>query len=144
MFIVTKLEMMVTNLDGTPLIMLLYPLVLWSWKMMWQTKIIISPIPQCLWPPNLEGWWLIFTGLYPYCYYTIWGHDLPRSCDKVKALNIHSYNDSYHSHNKRKDTLEIRAESIMFSSKVTKTLLTQSTQSSRKYKSKVLRNHRKV
>ena len=25
---------------------------------MWQTKNIISPLPQCLWPQNLAGWWL--------------------------------------------------------------------------------------
>ena len=27
-------------------------------KITWQTKAIIAPLPQCLWPPNLAGWWL--------------------------------------------------------------------------------------
>ena len=34
-----------------------YALITWSWKIMWQTKTIIPPQPQCLWPPNLLGWW---------------------------------------------------------------------------------------
>ena len=38
------------------------PLVMWSCKMTRQTKIIISPQPQCLWPRNLSWWWLRLRG----------------------------------------------------------------------------------
>ena len=31
----------------------LSPLVKWSFKIMWQTKTILSPLPQCLWPREL-------------------------------------------------------------------------------------------
>ena len=31
-------------------------LITWSCKIIWQTKIIISPLPQCLWPPTSAGW----------------------------------------------------------------------------------------
>ena len=34
------------------------PLITWYYQITWKTKTIISPIPQCLWPPNLLGWWL--------------------------------------------------------------------------------------
>ena len=34
------------------------------------TKNIISLLTQCLWPPNLAGWWLIMRGSCPY------NHDL--------------------------------------------------------------------
>ena len=33
------------------------PLITWSSKIMWQTKTNIFPLSQCLWPPNLTGWW---------------------------------------------------------------------------------------
>ena len=29
----------------------------WFCEISWQTKTIISPFPQCLWLPNLVGWW---------------------------------------------------------------------------------------
>ena len=29
------------------------------------TKNIVSPLPQCLWPPNLAGWWLTMRGSHP-------------------------------------------------------------------------------
>ena len=33
----------------------------WSCKITWQTKTIISSLPQCLWLPNLARWWLTLT-----------------------------------------------------------------------------------
>ena len=54
----TKLARMVTNPEEL-LPMLLDPLVTWSWKVMWQTKTIISILTQCLQPPILGGVWLI-------------------------------------------------------------------------------------
>ena len=35
------------------------PLIKWFCEMTWWTKIIISTLPQCLWPANLIGWWAI-------------------------------------------------------------------------------------
>ena len=38
------------------------PLITWSCKITRHTKIIIAPLQQCLWPPNLAGWQLTLTG----------------------------------------------------------------------------------
>ena len=46
------------------------PLIICSFKITWQTKTIIYPLPECLWPPNLEGRWLTLWGSYPY--WVIW------------------------------------------------------------------------
>ena len=48
---------MVTYFKRLLAIKSVYALITWSWKIMWQTKTIIPPQPQCLWPPNLLGWW---------------------------------------------------------------------------------------
>ena len=60
---VTKLGKTVTYLDKLLLIKLHDPLITWPCKIMWQPKIIISPLPQYLWPPNLTSWWLAIKGL---------------------------------------------------------------------------------
>ena len=54
----TKLGKMVTYLEGLLPIKLNDALIMWSSKITWKTKTIISPIPQCLWPPNLAGQYL--------------------------------------------------------------------------------------
>ena len=54
----TKLGRIVTYLDGLPSIKLPGFLIMWFYEITWQTKTIISPLQQCLWPPNLGGWWL--------------------------------------------------------------------------------------
>ena len=64
--IATKLGVLITYLDGLLPIKSLDPLIVWSCQITWQTKSIISPIPQCLWPPNLAGWYLILRGSYRY------------------------------------------------------------------------------
>ena len=33
-----------------------YPLITFSCKILWQTKTIISPLPRCIWAPNLAMW----------------------------------------------------------------------------------------
>ena len=53
-----KFGRLVTDLEGLVRIMLPDPFVTWSCKIMWQTKTIISPPPQCLWLLNMAGWWL--------------------------------------------------------------------------------------
>ena len=53
----TKFCRMVNYREGFPPVKPHDLLITWSHKITWQTKIIISPRPQCLWPPNLTGWW---------------------------------------------------------------------------------------
>ena len=89
-----ELGRMVTNLERLQQIMLLYPLVTWSCEITWQTKIITSPLPQYLWPPNLAEWWLTFRSSYPWCYYTLWSHGLVSSRDKLKQLYL-DYHSAY-------------------------------------------------
>ena len=76
----TKLGRMVTNLEQLLAILLLYPLVTWSCKITWQTK-NISPLKQCLRPPNLARCWRTFRGSYPSC-------GLARSCNIISTIMV--------------------------------------------------------
>ena len=38
-------------------------LIMRSFKITWQRKTIRSPLPECLRPPTLAGWWLTFSRL---------------------------------------------------------------------------------
>ena len=51
---------MVAHLDGLLPIKSRDPLILWSCEIMWQTKTIIFPLSQCLWPNNLIEWWIFW------------------------------------------------------------------------------------
>ena len=57
----TKLGMMVTYLDGL-LAIKSHDFSSRGLKITWQPKIIIFPLPQCLWPTNLASWWLVMRG----------------------------------------------------------------------------------
>ena len=57
-----KIGRMITYLNVYLPIKPHHPLITWSFKITWRTKTIISPLPQCLWPPNLLGWWYNLTG----------------------------------------------------------------------------------
>ena len=48
------------------------PKVTWFCEITWQTKTIISPLPQCLRPPNLAKLWVTMSGSYPYSHIIIW------------------------------------------------------------------------
>ena len=61
----TKWSRVVTYPEGNPPIKSYDPLVIWSFKIMWQTKTIIHPLPQSLWPPNLAGWWYAIRSSHP-------------------------------------------------------------------------------
>ena len=37
----------------------------WSSEIMWQSKTIISPLPQSLWHQNFARWWPTMNGFYP-------------------------------------------------------------------------------
>ena len=50
----TKLGRMVTYLEGLTTIKSHNILITWSCKAMWQTKIIISLLPKCLWPQTCQ------------------------------------------------------------------------------------------
>ena len=54
--IATKFALMIIYFNGP--IKSHDPLITRYCDIKWQTKSIISPISQCLWPPNLVGWWL--------------------------------------------------------------------------------------
>ena len=54
----TELGSIVTYFKGLLPFKLQDSYVTWSFGITWQTKIIISPLPQCLEPLNMEGWWL--------------------------------------------------------------------------------------
>ena len=49
----TKISSMVTYLNGLLPIRSHDCFIAWSHKIMWQTKSIMSPLPQCLWQSNL-------------------------------------------------------------------------------------------
>ena len=53
-----------------------------------QTKTIIFPVPQWLWPLNLIEWWL---NLNSSTYLTLWSCSFAGSCDKLKQFYIHYY-----------------------------------------------------
>ena len=90
----TKLGKMVTCFDKLLPIKSYDPLIPWSCEITWHTKTITSPLPQCLWPPNLTSWWLTLRGSYPQRYSTIWSRGLTRSLDKLKQLYLY-YHDAY-------------------------------------------------
>ena len=58
----TKLGKMMSYLYGVLPIMLVNPLVMWSYEITWQTENIISPLPRRISPPNLAGVWLTISG----------------------------------------------------------------------------------
>ena len=91
----TSLFRMITHLDSIIPIESHDPLILWSCEIIWQTKTIISLIPQCLWPPNLAGWWLTLSGFHPLSCLTHWWRDLGRSRDKLKPLYLYYCSPCY-------------------------------------------------
>ena len=89
--VVTKLGRMVTYHEGLPSIISHDLLITWSCEIIWQTKSIISPVPQYLWPQNLVGWWLTLRGSYRYSHLTFWLCGLAWSRDKLKPY-LYYYN----------------------------------------------------
>ena len=61
----TKRGRKITYLNGLLPITSHDPLITWS-CITWQTKTIISSLPQYLWPLNLAGLWLIMREFYPW------------------------------------------------------------------------------
>ena len=60
-----EFHIIVTYRDGLPLIKSNGNWIMWSLKIRWQTKIIISSLLKSLWPHSLAGWLLTWRSLYP-------------------------------------------------------------------------------
>ena len=60
--VATTLCRMVNYLNGALSIKSYNTLIIWTCKVTWQMKTIISLLPDCLLPPNLAGWWLTLRG----------------------------------------------------------------------------------
>ena len=90
----TKFGRIVTYIDNLLSTESNEPLMIWSCEIRWQTKTIISPLIQYLWPPNLAGLWLTLIAIHSKCYMTFWSRGLSRSCEKLKSWYIH-YQDAY-------------------------------------------------
>ena len=71
----TKLGKLVTFYEGILSTMLLHPLVTWSYKITWEAKTIISPLPRYLWPQNRDLPWLPFAHKFKWPYHLVlWDH----------------------------------------------------------------------
>ena len=92
----TKPGWMIIYPDGLLQIKSHKSLITWSCKIMWQTKTITPPIPQCLCLPKLVGCWLPLSGSHPISYSTLWWHSFARSHDKLNPLYLHNYSTCYH------------------------------------------------
>ena len=47
---------------------------------------IISPLPQCLWPPNLAVWWITMRSSHPWSHMTLWSRGRSRLREKLKTF----------------------------------------------------------
>ena len=81
-----------TRVGGSHLPIATKPGRVMTWKITWQTKTIISPLLQCLWPPNLPGWSLSWGAPSNMTFNEM---VLLRSCDSLKRLylNFHKAYD---------------------------------------------------
>ena len=67
----------------------------WSCKVSWQSKTIISPLPQLLWLPNLADWWFTLRSSYQFIDMTFYSRGLVKSHDKLKTLYFRYHNIYY-------------------------------------------------
>ena len=79
---------LVTYLEVSLPIKLNDPLMKYSYKITLQTTNIVSPLTQCLMPPNLAGWWLTIKGSHPYCHTILQSYGLVKSLDKLNVLPL--------------------------------------------------------
>ena len=83
----TKFGRVVTYHEGLPHIKSHDPLITWSAEIMWQTKIIMSPIPKCPWPQNLAGQWLTLSRSCLKSHMVLDSRGLVRSRNKIKHIS---------------------------------------------------------
>ena len=71
------------------------PLVTWFFKITWQTKTIMAPLPQSLWLPNFQIYWLTLSDFYLFIYITRLSRGLARSRKKLKTSrgSVVTYNE---------------------------------------------------
>ena len=62
----------------------------------WQTKIIVPSLQQCLWLPNLAGWWLDLRDSVDLSHMTLKSCDPARSRDKLRLSYLYYYNAYSH------------------------------------------------
>ena len=79
----TRLGRMVIYLEGLIPIELPHTFVTWPSKITGQTKTVISPLPQSLWPLNLAGWWLTMKGSHSFTHGVTWAFYLLVLLDHV-------------------------------------------------------------
>ena len=84
---------MLFYLDGILSIESHYLLITWSCKIKWKSKIIRSPLPQCLQPSNLASWWLAMRDFYS-CYSISWSCGYATPGNKLNFLYLH-YHSTY-------------------------------------------------
>ena len=98
----TKFSKMVIYLDWLLPIESHGPLIMWSCKITWQTKTIISSLPQCLWPPAWQNgnlpWWPP-----AHSHMTLWSRGLVRPRDNLKSY-FH-YHSAYSHQTRQADDL---------------------------------------
>ena len=92
----TRRGRMITYLDGLLPIKSFDPFIAWSCEIVWQIKSIISSVQQCLWPPDLAGWWLILRGSYRYSHMIFWLCGLAWSHDQLKTFYFYYCNTCGH------------------------------------------------
>ena len=71
--------------------------ITWFCENTWQTKIIIYPLPQCLWPTKLIGWGYT-KGSFLSLTHTLWSLGFTRSREILGLLSPH-YNKTYGNQN---------------------------------------------
>ena len=89
-----KLGRLVTYLDGLLSVKFYNTLV--SLQDQWQTKTVISLLPQYLCPPNLAGCWHIKKGIQSQSYMILQSRCFVRSCDKLNILYLHFHQSNSH------------------------------------------------
>ena len=89
---VSKLGRMISYLEGFLVIKSIESSITWCCKIKWKTKIIISSLTQCLWSPNLAGWWISLRGSNLLSHMALESRVPLRLCDKIKTSNLHYQN----------------------------------------------------
>ena len=90
----TKLDRMVTYLEGFLPIKSHDPLITWPCKITWQAKTSTSLLSQCWWTLNLAIWLLVLKSSHRSSYSNLQSRSLARSREKLKPLYL-CYHTAY-------------------------------------------------
>ena len=86
---VPKLVRVVTYHKGLSLINSNERLVTCCYKIKSETRIVISLLPQYLWPTNMAWCWLTLRASYPWSHITFQSRGVARSRDQLQTLDLH-------------------------------------------------------